>query len=160
MSIKKIVSHDLYGNEHEISVDQLRWRPSAYAIVIDGDKVLLTKQLKTWHLPGGGVELGELPEEAVIRETKEETGYAVANPRLVDCITGFFTFWKSQKGAHAQTIKLFYRCDLVGGEASVDGFQAEEREHGELPEWIPIGRLDDIESSSTFDWRSVVKRAL
>jgi ADP-ribose pyrophosphatase YjhB (NUDIX family) len=36
-----------------------------------------------WNLPGGGVEYGELPTDAVVRETKEEVGLEVAVERLV-----------------------------------------------------------------------------
>jgi 8-oxo-dGTP diphosphatase len=36
-----------------------------------------------WNLPGEGVESGELPTEAVLRETREETGLEVAVERLV-----------------------------------------------------------------------------
>jgi 8-oxo-dGTP pyrophosphatase MutT (NUDIX family) len=32
------------------------------------------RDLDLWNLPGGGVQSGELPTEAVIRETQEETG--------------------------------------------------------------------------------------
>lgn len=30
-----------------------------------------------WHCPGGGLEFGEEPKSAVIREVKEETGYDI-----------------------------------------------------------------------------------
>ena len=36
-----------------------------------------------WTLPGGGIEIGETPEEAVIREMKEETNLVVKNPRFL-----------------------------------------------------------------------------
>lgn len=47
------------------------------AIILDKqNKILLihrnTKELKQWELPGGKLELGELPEQAVKRELKEE----------------------------------------------------------------------------------------
>jgi len=37
----------------------------------------------TWCLPGGGVEKGEKPKEAAIREFAEETGYRLKNPQLL-----------------------------------------------------------------------------
>ena len=36
-----------------------------------------------WTLPGGGVEAGETPDMAVIREVREETGLQAASPRLL-----------------------------------------------------------------------------
>lgn len=38
-------------------------------------------------MPGGLVELGENPEDAVVREVKEETCLNVRNPKLLDVVT-------------------------------------------------------------------------
>lgn len=48
-------------------------------------RVLLSHRhdLDIWNLPGGGVENGELPDEAAIRETREETGLKVKIKELV-----------------------------------------------------------------------------
>ncbi|MGO9275803.1 MAG: NUDIX hydrolase [Terriglobia bacterium] len=47
--------------------------------IVHNGKVLLVwhEKLRKWLPPGGHVEEGELPTEAVIREVREETGYAV-----------------------------------------------------------------------------------
>jgi ADP-ribose pyrophosphatase YjhB (NUDIX family) len=49
---------------------------SAAAIVInEKDEILLIKgPQRGWEMPGGVVEIGESPEQAAIRETKEESG--------------------------------------------------------------------------------------
>lgn len=55
--------------------------PAAIGIILNGDQtqVLLIKRqdVPVWVLPGGGIEKGERPEEALIREVQEETGYQV-----------------------------------------------------------------------------------
>ncbi len=56
----------------------------AFAIIFDNhQRVLLShrRDMDAWNLPGGGVESGETPVEAVIREVTEETGLEV-NPHL------------------------------------------------------------------------------
>jgi ADP-ribose pyrophosphatase YjhB (NUDIX family) len=51
-----------------------------------GQDILLVQQqgddhpVPTWALPGGVVEVGELPTEAMIREVGEETGLEVLDP--------------------------------------------------------------------------------
>jgi len=54
-------------------------RLRACAAVIRDDTILMIEQLNEsgaviWTLPGGGVEAGETPADAVIRELEEETG--------------------------------------------------------------------------------------
>lgn len=67
-----------------------RQRLAAYAIVIADNRILLTQLSHRtgwpggWTLPGGGVDHGEHPRDAVVRETFEETGQRVTDPVLVD----------------------------------------------------------------------------
>jgi ADP-ribose pyrophosphatase YjhB (NUDIX family) len=55
-------------------------RVGAYAICRDGDRILCCRLAATepspgaWTLPGGGVDFGEDPAAAVLRELEEETG--------------------------------------------------------------------------------------
>ncbi|MBA3417313.1 MAG: NUDIX domain-containing protein [Geodermatophilaceae bacterium] len=58
------------------------WRLSARLLLVDPlDRVLLVPVADAegswWDLPGGGVEPGESTVAAAVRETLEETGYAV-----------------------------------------------------------------------------------
>ena len=58
----------------------------SFAIIFDDDgKILLShrRDMDAWNLPGGGLEIGELPTECVIREVREETGLEVVTERLV-----------------------------------------------------------------------------
>ncbi|MGH3474374.1 MAG: NUDIX domain-containing protein [Aeromicrobium sp.] len=65
-------------------------RLGAYAVVVHEDALLLTR-ISTigfpagwWALPGGGVDHGESPHDAVERELYEETGFRARSRRLVD----------------------------------------------------------------------------
>jgi TDG/mug DNA glycosylase family protein len=54
-------------------------RPAARAVVLDpDDRVLLVRfdwpDRMVWALPGGGIDPGEAPEQAIIRELAEESG--------------------------------------------------------------------------------------
>lgn len=59
--------------------------PAAIGIVFNTDRteVLFIKRrdVPVWVLPGGGIEENESPQEALIREVQEETGYLVTIER-------------------------------------------------------------------------------
>lgn len=65
-------------------------RVAAYAVVVRNGQVLLAQLSEStprpgdWTLPGGGVEHGEHPRDAVVREVHEETGLAVEVGPLLD----------------------------------------------------------------------------
>ena len=155
---KTVTCYDVDGNAHDVSPDKLRWRPSAYAVVIKDGRLLTAKHFGRNNLPGGGIELGETPEEAVIRETKEETGIGVANPRFLTAAAQFFA-WINGDGTaeYYQTLLLYYACDFAGGEFSMDGFDEHEKQYAEMPEWYPLASIDKLEYTGTHDWRPVVK---
>lgn len=81
----------------------------AFAIVMnESGQVLLChrRDSDAWNLPGGGVENGEMPTEAVLREVEEETGLEVVIERLV--------------GVYGKVVKdelvFVFTCREIGGE--------------------------------------------
>lgn len=61
-------------------------KPSVFGVsaaLEDGQgRILLIRQTYSsgWHFPGGGVERGEPPEQAIVRELEEEVGLAESTP--------------------------------------------------------------------------------
>lgn len=151
---------DFHGNEYEVPVEKLFWRPSTYAVVIRDGKVLLTHQAGSYNLPGGGIEFGEQPEESVVREVYEETGLKVINPQLITCKSNIFKALRADDVEEfMQSILLFYICKFAGGKLSIDGIDEHERTWTKMPEWIPIEKLDEIKRGSSYEWRDVVRKA-
>lgn len=161
MPIKTVTATDVYGDTHEVPASELVWRPSVYGIVIDGGNILLSPQHGEgrFDLPGGGVDLGEDLEAAVIREVKEETGIDVVVDRLAGVRTSFFADTHGDGGKY-HSIMLYYICKKVGGEISVDGFDEREKEYAQAAQWLPLEQLDKIGVASTVDWRSVISEVL
>lgn len=104
-------------------------RIGAYARCLDHDRVLLCRLSANepaagyWTLPGGGLDFGEHPADAVLRELTEETG-------LVGEIEALLTVksfaWPAERAPHGRPhhgIFVVYAVRVVGGELrdEVDG---------------------------------------
>lgn len=63
----------------------MRFAAGAYGVIFDDDGRVLfchRRDCDFWNLPGGGVEAGEAPWQAVVREVREEVGLEVEVERL------------------------------------------------------------------------------
>ena len=156
---KTVIASDFDGNPHKVEISKLVWRPSAYGIIIKDNKILLLKQTNGYDLPGGGMNMGETPEEAVIREVKEETGLAVKNPKLLAVGNSFYLAYGTTD-KFRQAIMLYYTCEYVGGELSTAGFDEAEQEYGVAPQWLPTEELNFIKIGSNADFRPFIKTIL
>lgn len=154
--VQTVQAKDIHGNLHDITTDRLRWRPSAYVILKRDDEVLVSPQSGKYDLPGGGVEFGEMPEQAVLREAHEETGLLLARPRLLRVASSYYKM-PDRADDFIQTIMLYYTADIIGGELSTDKLDEYERQHVGLAEWMPVDRLDELELTSSIDWRQFVR---
>ncbi len=90
-----------------------RQRLAAYALITDdAGRVLLTRHPDErgsrgrWVLPGGGVEPGEHPEQALIREIMEETGLPAAVGELRDVLSDITTVGRRRRRLH--NVRLVY----------------------------------------------------
>lgn len=158
---KTVTCVDIHGKSYTVSTDKLKWRPSAYGIVIKDGAILLAKQHGGYDVPGGGIDLGEAPEEAVLREIKEETGIIAKNPRLVDVHTTFFKIPLTEDH-FVESLLFYYICDYEGGEISLEHLEEYEKDYSELAEWVPLDQFNIQVTkgtiSGTYDWRKLVKK--
>ena len=113
-------------------------RIAAYAVIVDErERILLALwnevEPPQWTMPGGGVELAETVEEAVVRELREETGYAVRVGRLLGVHSHVVPPEArgplGSRGRPLKSVRVVFTATIVGGELSreVDGTTDEAR---------------------------------
>ena len=104
---------DLFRKEEGYATPKIEVRGA----VVRGEEILLVREREDggWTLPGGWADVGESPSAMVIREVKEESGYDVRPSKLA-------AIFDRNKHPHppqpVHAYKLFFLCDLVGGEAT------------------------------------------
>lgn len=99
-------------------------RVSAYAVCVEDGRLLLCRiapgwwgDVGSWTLPGGGIDFGEPPAAAAIRELGEETGLAGEIIGLAEVLDHAGRWIHPVDGvdeAH-HGIQVLYRVRVVGG---------------------------------------------
>ncbi|APV44575.1 ADP-ribose diphosphatase [Dehalogenimonas formicexedens] len=98
----------------EIKTRDIVEYPEAVAMVAvdNGGNFILEKQYRhaagreLLEIPAGGIDSGETPEQAVCRETQEETGYL---PKTVEHLTSFY----SAPGYSTEILHVYLVNNLV-----------------------------------------------
>jgi ADP-ribose pyrophosphatase YjhB (NUDIX family) len=127
-------------------------RVAAYGIARDGELVLLSRLGRSpdrgrWTLPGGGLDFGERPADAVVREVHEETGLDVRVEELLDADAEVYRDTGERGRFEAHAVRFAYRVTVLGGTlgvVEVDGSTDDARwwPMSDLPELTPMaGRM-------------------
>jgi len=119
------------------------------AIIIKDGKLLSMHRNKFgkeyYTLIGGGVDVGETLEQAIIREVMEETGLTVASARQVFI----------EDGGDMYGLQNIFLCDIVGNATPALRPDSEEAEINKLgqntyePLWLPLDQLKNVPFRST-----------
>ena len=129
-------------------------RVAAYAVVFADERGLLLahwneSRRAAWLLPGGGLEQGEDPEDAVRREVTEETGYAVEVDELLGIHSRVIpTRQRLSPDATAplHTLRIVYRAHVVGGELRHEVGGSTDR-----AAWFPLAEVGDLQHVQLID---------
>lgn len=109
----------------------------AVCVCIDNGRVLVIRRVKNDRrytvLPGGGVEEGETPAEAAVRELEEETGLKGT------VVEGLATMQHDDRRAY------YFRLTAAPGRPVMGGPEAASQTEDNCyhPLWVPIADLED-----------------
>ena len=119
-----MTAHDIPEFGNKVAGVHYVLRPGAYAVVRNEEgQIAIVRTPKGYFLPGGGQEADESPEQAAIRETREECGLHIEiNERLG--VADELTFAASKN--------IYFRKRSTFFTASVIGLEGEGEEDHEL----------------------------
>lgn len=116
-------------------------RVAAYAVITDGDRILLahwnSPTRPAWTMPGGGIDPGEDPKDAAVREVFEETGFHVELDGILGTDSQVIAAKDRLHGeGPIQALRILYRAHIVGGD-----LRNEEDGSTDEAAWFPLSEV-------------------
>lgn len=109
------------GLRAKVGNDLLQMVGVSAVVLNDAGEVMLVRssEIDAWMPVGGGVEPGEEPADAAVREVFEESGLHVVPEHLVGVYDGPAVTYGN--GDRASYTTVVFRCRVVGGQPRPDG---------------------------------------
>ncbi|MDT8343956.1 MAG: NUDIX domain-containing protein [Thermohalobaculum sp.] len=107
-----------------------RDRPGAYVLALREGRLLAVWQGEELQLPGGGIDPGESPMQALHREVREETGWLIADARRLGAFQRYAWLW--DYGYWARKVQAIYLARAVRR-------LGPPTEAGHVPVWLSPG---------------------
>ena len=103
------------------------FRPNAAALLVRPDgRVLIGERMKVrnaWQFPQGGIDKGETPLEAVLREVEEEVGISPKHYDVIGERGGYayrYPEGSKKKNRYVGQVQTYFLCQLHDEEPKVD----------------------------------------
>jgi 8-oxo-dGTP diphosphatase len=127
-------------------------RIAAYGVIVQNGQILLSHWNEAghqaWTLPGGGIDPGEDPADAAVREILEETGYKAELTDLIGIDSRVIGADDRLQGASGplHAIRIVYSAVIIGGELTfeLDGST-------DYAAWHPIADVTRLDRTSLVD---------
>lgn len=133
---KTVKTIEIHGaNAHKVFT---KTRVGCRGIVIKDSRMLISHEVNAdyYLIPGGGLEVGETPEECCTREVCEETGFIVKPVFHYLTMNEYYEEYKF--------ISHYFLCDIIG--ESEQSLTANEIRRGLIPEWISPDKMVELYS--------------
>jgi ADP-ribose pyrophosphatase YjhB (NUDIX family) len=121
-----------------------RQRVGAYVVCVRDDALLMVRFTggPRWTLPGGGIDHGEHPRDAAVREVAEETGLDVA----LGPVIGVDSRLWADRASPVHAISVLYTGRITGGT-----LRHETNGSSDRAAWIPLVEVAGLDRSRLVD---------